>query len=57
MEVAKEVFEIKRRSTPHHVVRRSFPLYAPDIASFIVLHWYAEMFIQRRWGVKNHFLK
>ena len=29
MEVAKEVFEIKRRSTPHNVVRRSFPLYAP----------------------------
>ena len=30
MEVAKEVFEIKRRSTLHSVVQRSFPLYAPD---------------------------
>ena len=29
MEVAKEVFEIKRRSTLHSVVQRSFPLYAP----------------------------
>ena len=31
MEVAKEVFEIKRRSTLHSVVQRSFPLYAPDV--------------------------
>ena len=33
MEVAKEVFEIKRRPTPLHMVRRSFPLYAPVYAT------------------------
>ena len=38
-EVAKEVFEIKRRSTLHSVVQCSFPLYAPGITEgYIHVH-------------------